>query len=476
MSSQQTVEKNDPLSSAGLTTETQSNERLAHLTWREKLGYGAGDAGFNFYWALIGSFLPAFYTDTLGLTAATLAWLLLATKIIDAFTDPIMGAVADRTKTRMGKFRPYLIWGSVPMGVAAVLAFTAPDLTYQGKVVWAFVTYTAMMMCYTVLSTPYSSLSGVMTANVQERNVLISVRFIFAFSASFLIGKFTPDLIAYMGDSDPKKGWQMSVMLYAVLASIAFTITFASTKERVSPPAKQKTSPAQDINDLLHNQAWVVLFALALIIMITITLRQGSAYYYITYFAERPDLWGWYTGTQLLALGIGCLATPFLTRYFEKKKILIALMAIVGLLSLAFYWVPSEAIGLMFTFNILISLALGPKSPLTWSMYADAADYNEWKFGRRATAMTFSAATFSQKLGSAGGASAMFAILAYFGYQANVAQTGASLEGIKLLQTLAPGGFAILAVVATLFYNLDNKTLAKIQASQLKRGEQGSPS
>ncbi len=451
--------------------ENKKQSRLASLSWKERLGYGAGDAGFNFYWALIGSFLPAFYSDTLGLTASTLAWLLLATKIIDAFTDPIMGAVADRTQTRMGKFRPYLLWGSIPMGISVVLAFTAPDFSYDGKVIWAFVTYTLMMVCYTVLSTPYSSLSGVMTAQVQERNLLISIRFIFAFSASFLIGKFTPDLINYMGSSDPKTGWQLSVGLYAIFATIAFCITFLATKERVTPPPQQASSPKQDLKDLLHNRAWVVLFVLALIIMITITLRQGSAYYYITYFAKRPDLWGWYTGSQLLALGVGCFMTPFLTKYFEKKKILIALMAIVATLSVAFYFVPPQAIELMFLFNILISLALGPKSPLTWSMYADAADYTEWKFGRRATAMTFSAATFSQKLGSAGGTSAMFAILAFFGYQANVAQSSASQDGILLLQTVTPGVFALIAVIVCLFYNLDNKTLKVIQDSQKERGK-----
>jgi len=414
----------------------KNNDRLATLTWRERLGYGGGDAGFNFYWALIGGYLAAFYTDTLGLSAATAGLVILYSKIVDAFTDPIMGAVADRTQTRFGKFRPYLIFASTPMAIVAVLAFTTPDLSYNGKVIWAFVTYTLMMLFYTILSTPYSSLSGVITGNVQERNLLVSVRFIFAFSASALIGLFTPKLIDTLGKSNPELGWQLTVALYGTIAAIIFFITFITTKERVFPPASQQSSPTNDIIDLLKSRPWLVLFFLALILMITITLRAGSSFYYFKYYVGRADLIGSYLFWQSVALGAGCFLTPFLTRLFDKRKLLIALMSIVSVLSIAYYFVPKDMIWLMFTLNILISLALGPKSPLTWSMYADAADYNEWKTGRRATAMTFSAATFAQKLGSAAGSFAMLSILAYLGYQANEAQSDASLDGINFIQTM----------------------------------------
>lgn len=450
----------------GLKTD---GSRLAKLSWSERLGYGIGDAGFNFYWALIGGYLAAFYTDTLGLTAATAGVLILTTKIVDAFTDPIMGAIADRTQTRHGKFRPYLLYAGVPMAVAAVLAFTTPDFSYNGKVIWAFCTYTLMMICYTVLSTPYSSLSGVMTAHVQERNILISIRFIFAFGASALIGWFTPDLIALLGKSNPETGWQLTVGLYGTIATIIFMITFSMTKERVAPPPSQTSRPLDDIKDLMGNQPWLILFALALILMITITLRSGSSFYYFKYYIERPDLIGPYLGAQSIALGIGCVMTPFLTQLFDKRKLLIGLMSIVCALSVIFYLVPKDAIWVIFTLNILISLALGPKSPLTWSMYADAADYNEWKTGRRATAMTFAAATFAQKLGSAGGSFAMLTVLAYLGYKANHAQSGASLDGINFLQTVAPAIFAGIAVVVVLFYTLSNKKLERIQRDLVER-------
>jgi len=441
-----------------------NEHRLATLSWTERLGYGVGDAGFNFYWALIGTYLAAFYTDTLGLSAAVATLVISSAKIIDAFTDPIMGAIADRTKTKHGKFRPYLIWGSIPMAIATVLAFTTPDISIGAKAVWAFVTYSLMMVFYTVLSTPYSSLSGVITGNVQERNLLVSVRFIFAFGASALIGLFTPDLIKLFGKSDAELGWQLTAAVYGTLATIIFYLTFRLTKERVAPSPKQKTKPIEDIRELLSNRAWLVLFALALILMITITLRGGSSFYYFKYYVGREDLIGSYVFWQFLAYLAGCFMTPMLMRLFDKRKLLIGLMTIVSTLSIAFYFVPKDMLWAMFTLNILISLALGPKSPVTWSMYADAADFNEWRTGNRATAMTFAAATFAQKLGSAAGSAAMLGVLAYLGYTANQAQSGASLDGINFLQTAAPGIFAGIAVIVVLFYNLSNKQLEQIQS------------
>jgi len=442
---------------------TNDNSRRAILSWTERLGYGLGDAGFNFYWALIGGYLAAFYTDTLGLSAAVAAAVIFWAKVVDAFTDPIMGAIADRTKTKWGKFRPYLVWGSIPMAFAGVLAFTVPDLSIQQRAIWAFITYSLMMLCYTILSTPYSSLSGVLTGNVKERNLLVSVRFIFAFGASALIGKFTPELINVLGAADEELGWQLTVALYGTIATVIFFITFLTTKERVAPSPEQKSNPLQDIKELLTNRAWIILFALALILMITVTLRAGSAFYYFKYYVGREDLVGDYLFWQAIAMLAGCLVSPFLMNAFDKKKLLLVLLIVMSVLSIGFYFVSKESIVLMFVLNILISMASGPMSPLTWSMYADAADYNEWKTGNRATAMTFSAATFSQKLGSAIGSAAMLGLLSYLGYQANSAQNDASLEGINFLQTALPGFFVVIAVIVVLFYNLSNDKLEQIE-------------
>lgn len=449
--------------------KAKTNDRMAKLGWGERLGFGVGDLGFNFYWTTIASFLAAFYTDVFGISAAAAGTMLFVTRILDAFTDPVMGAIADRTRTRYGKFRIYLLIAGVPMAAAAILTFTTQGLDDGGKLIWAYVTYSMMMLLYTVLSTPYSALSGVMTARSQERTTLISIRFLFAFTGGALINKYTLPLVEYFGAGNDTKGWQMTMVLYGVLATLAFMVTFFSTRERIAPPPAQKTNPLDDIKDLLGNRPWVILFALAMIIMMTFTMRAGSSYYYFNYYVERPELLSNYLFWQMIAYAGGALLAPVMTKFIDKAKLLMILMSIVGVLSISFYFVPKDAIWAMFTLNILISLALGPKSPLTWSMYADAADYNEWRNGRRATAMTFSAATFAQKLGGSLGSAGMLWVLAAIGYAANEAQSGASQTGIALLQTAIPGVFALIAVFVLRYYTLTGSQLEKIQADLKER-------
>ncbi len=536
-------------------SNSASTDRTSKLRLREKIGYGLGDAASNFYWAIIGSYLVFFYTDIFGLSPAAVATMMIVTKMIDAFTDPLIGALSDRTQTRWGKFRPYLLFGAVPMAAAAILTLSTPDLSEGGKLIWAYCTYSLMMLTYTILNLPYSSLAGVMTADTSERNSIFSVRFFFAYFTSIIVGAATPDLAAWFGQGDAAKGWQMTMALYACAATLLFWITFATTRERVTPPKNQNTTPAEDIKDLINNRAWLILFGLAMIIMITIVLRNSSAPYYFKYFVERPDLMGTYIGLQMAAYAVGALCCPLLLRWAgDKVRLLSILMGVVGFLSVLFFFIPKpdqvgsvtittqqattlhaealigqphregdtyswttykpvfwiikERVALeekgatltldnakgqvvslaktttdangnvitidssdlppeilvMFILNILISLALGPKSPLTWSMLADTADYNEWKTGRRATGMTFSAASFSQKMGGALGSFAIGAVLASIGYAANEAQSGASQTGIVTLQTIVPGVFAFIAIFALRFYNLTGPQLEQIQA------------
>lgn len=539
-----------------------SDDRMAKLTWRERIGYGLGDAGFNFYWAIIGSYLIFFYTDIFGISAAAAATMVTITKIVDAFTDPAMGAIADKTKTRWGKFRPYLLFGTLPMMAAGMLTMTTPDLGESGKLIWAYATYMILMLTYTILNMPYNSLSAVLTADPQERNTLNSTRFFFAYFTGIIVGAATPDLAEYFGGGDRNSpiGWQITMSIYAVIASILFVVTFATTKERISPPPEQESKPLEDLKNLFLCKPWIIIFILAMVIMTTFTLRGSSATYYFKYFVERPDLLGTFIGLQVLGLMVGAMFASTLTRYIEKVKLLMLLMAIVSLLCFAFSFVPKpDALGVvdvnqsehssleaqsllgephqpgdsyswtrydkvfwiiknrteldndsasldlnglenqtisviktradgstldsaelpqeiiwMFILSILISLALGPKAPITWAMYADVADYNEWKTGRRATGMTFSATTFSQKLGSAAGSAIMLSVLAMLGYEANQMQNDASLDGIVYMQTLAPGAFAFIAIIALFFYDLTGDKLAVIQQelSQRKQATQ----
>ena len=538
-------------------SHSNSNDRLATLSWRERIGYGLGDAGFNFYWAIIGSYLVFFYTDIFGITAAAAATMVTVTKIVDAFTDPAMGAIADRTNTRWGKFRPYLLFGALPMMGAGIMTMSTPDLDETGKLIWAYTTYMVLMLAYTVLNTPYNSLSGVLTANSQERNTLNSTRFFFAYFSSIIVGAATPDIAEYFGDGDrySAAGWQITMSIYAVIASCLFIVAFLNTKERIAPPPQQKSNPIEDLKTLFTCRPWLIIFALAMVIMTTFTLRGSSAAYYFKYFVERPDLLGSYVGLQMLGLMIGAMSAATLTRYVDKVKLLMILMAVVSLLCLAFTFVPKpEALGvvdvrdatrttlqaedllgethqqgntyewtrynkvfwiikdrvaldetgpalsldelegetisvirtsangqvldsagmpkeiiIMFILNILISICLGPKAPITWAMYADVADYNEWRTGKRATGMTFSATTFSQKMGSAAGSAIMLSVLAAMGYEANTVQSGASLDGIVYMQTIAPGVFTFVAIIALMFYDLTGTKLEKIQEELKQR-------
>ncbi|WP_350285448.1 MFS transporter [uncultured Croceitalea sp.] len=444
-------------------TTSKNGGILASIGLGEKIGYGIGDLGFNFYWANISGFLLYFYTDVFGISAAAAGTMFLVTKIFDAFTDPIMGGIADRTKSKWGKYRPYLLLGGLPMAGAAVLTYTTPDLGSGGKLFWAYGTYSFMMLMYTVLSVPYSALSGVITAKSQDRTDLISFRFIAAFTGTTLVNYYTLDLVELLGKGDEALGWQLTMLVYGLIATLLFAIVSWSSKERITPPPSQKTNAIDDLKDLLKNKPWLVLFSLALIIMITITMRAGAAIYYIKYYVKQPDLVDDFLTTYGLALAAGAALTPVMTRFLEKKKLMMLLMALTGILSIAFFFIPPDAIWLLFTVNILIGLCLGPKSPLAFSMYADTADYTEWKTGRRATAMTFSAAIFSQKLGGAIASFAIGAVLASMGYVAKEAQSDASQTGILLTISIIPGFIALLAAYIMRFYTLDKQLLSKVQ-------------
>jgi GPH family glycoside/pentoside/hexuronide:cation symporter len=447
------------------------NQTLAArtLSWRETISYGVADMGFNFYWANIATFLMIFYTDVFGISAAAAGSMLFAIKIVNAFTDPVIGAVADRTRTRFGKFRPYLVWMAIPLAAAGVLTYTTPDLDGNGKLIWAYGTYLLMMLCYTGINIPYNALSGVMSGDPQERSTLNGLRFIFAFGGSTLVTAATPSLVRWLGAGNERLGWQLTMVFWGVAATCLFTVTFFNTRERIAPSPAQKTSVRQDVKDLTRNGPWMVLFFLALIIMITITLRTSTAAYYFKYYVERPDLMAAFVPAYMMAAAAGASLTPVMTRFIDKKLLLMILMSATCVLSIAFFFIPKDQVWLMFALQIVIGLVLGPKSPLAFSMYADTADYTEWRTGRRATAMTFAAATFSQKLGTALAAVVMGSVFTALGYVANATQTPASKTGIVLLMSFIPAVFAFVAVAVMMFYKLDNRTLAQIQVDLAAR-------
>jgi len=448
---------------------TIKNEQL--LSLKEKLGYASGDIASNFYWRVFDVFLFIFYTDVFGLPAAAVGTMMLVTRLIDALSDPLMGAVADRTNTRFGKFRPYLLWGIIPIVAAGVLTFTVPDFDDSGKLIWAYATYIFMMLAYTFINVPYGALLGVITSNSQQRTTLTSFRFIGAFSGGSLVAFLTPELVSYLGQGNEANGWQYTMMCYGVVAALLFSFTFFATKERIAPPVGQRTPVLQDLKDLTQNKPWIVLFVLALIIMMTISLRASTGTFYFKYFVGREDLIGSFSMAYMLALAVGAASTPLLTKFLDKKRLLLILMLIVSILSAGFYFVPRDNLTLMYVMQIMIGLALGPKSPLVFSMYADTADFSEWKTGRRATAMIFSAAAFAQKLGGAIAGATIGWTLASLGYVANQVQTGTSQEGIVLLMTIIPAVFALISVGLIWLYPLSDEKLDDVQLQLAKRNE-----
>jgi glycoside/pentoside/hexuronide:cation symporter, GPH family len=439
------------------------------LPWREKISYGFADMGFNFYWANIATFLMFFYTDVFGISGLAAGAMLSTIKLVNAFTDPMIGAVADRTNTRFGKFRPYLIWMALPLAAAGVLTYTTPDLGRDGKLIYAYATYLFMMVCYTGINIPYNALSGVMSSNPQERSTVNGLRFIFAFVGSTIVTAATPKLVVWLGAGNKQLGWQLTMVFWGIAASCIFLVTFLNTRERIAPAPAQKPNLWEDVRDLAGNGPWLALFFLAPIIMVTITLRNSTAPYYLKYVIGREDLLGWFVAAYMMAAAAGASLTPVLTRVMDKRQLLILLMSTTGLVSLAFYFVPKGAVLLMFALQVLMGLVLGPKSPLAFAMYADVADYNEWRTGRRATALTFAAATFSQKLGTAVATLVMGSVFAALGYVANTTQTAKSQSGILLLMSVIPAVFAFFAVAVMLLYKLDSTQLAQIEADLAKR-------
>ncbi|NKF50031.1 MFS transporter [Shewanella sp. WXL01] len=444
---------------------TSTNDAQKALPLKEKIGYAMGDVASNFYWRVFDVFLFIFYTDVFGLSAAAVGTMMLVTRLIDAFSDPLMGALADRTQTRFGKFRPYLLLGIIPIAAAGVLTFTVPDFSDSGKLIWAYATYIFMMLAYTFINVPYGALLGVVTADSQQRTTLTSFRFIGAFSGGTLVAFLTPELVNLLGAGDEKLGWQLTMACYGIVAALCFYISFAATKERIAPPVNQRSTITQDIKDLISNKPWLVLFSLALIIMLTITLRASTGTFYFKYYVGREDLIGCFTATYMLALAIGAASTPLMTKYCDKKPLLMYLMSAVAILCIGFYFIPATSIELMFVTQALIGFCLGPKSPLVFSMYADTADFGQYQNGRRATAMTFSAAAFSQKLGGAIAGAMMGWILSGMGYVANQTQSDSSEMGIVLLNTLIPAVFAVISVWIISRYSLDEATMYKVNQS-----------
>ena len=461
-------------------TPTGRDDRLS---LREYLGYALGDTASNLFFQTFNIFLTYYYVDVWGLLPAAVATMLFVIRLWDAFADPLMGVIADRTRSRWGKFRPYLLWGALPYGVCGYLIFADPAFGATGRLVYAYLTYSLMLLAYTAINVPYSSLLGVISPSSRTRTVASSFRFVGAYGGAFLIASLVKPLAAALGAGSEVRGYQHTMAIFAALSVVMFLVCFATTRERVTPPAGQKTNLAGELRELGRNWPWVTMLLTAIFSTTFIVLRSASTLFYFKYvvaddgapvlfhFMDRATVFLSSNGACQM---LGCAALGFVARRADKRRLAIVLTATTGVCYASFFVLPAHAFGLQLAVNSMGSFCMGPTSALVWAMYADVADYGEWKFGRRSTALVYSASLFALKTGTMVGGVLVPLFLDWFGYVPNVAQTPRALLGISLAFSIAPGVFAGLKVAALWLYPLTQAKVDGIeQALQARRAAAG---
>ncbi len=463
------------------------------ISFKEKVGYGLGDMSSSMFWKIFGMYLLFFYTKVFGISPAAAGTMFLVTRIWDSVNDPVMGIIADRTQTRWGKYRPYLMWFAIPFAAVGILTFTTPNFSESGRIIYAYMTYTLMMMVYTAVNVPYASLLGVMSGDPKERNVLASYRMFFAFAGSFitfmllqpLVDFFAADGQEAMNDnsisSDPT-GWTMAVAVIGAICALLFFLCFKWTKERVKPIDEKKNdvSVKDDLKDLCKNAPWWILMVSGVAALLFNAIRDGVALFYFADYIQinyKMPYMGWTMATIYLLVGqaanmVGvALAAPISNRFGKKRTYMIAL-AIAGVLSILFFTLTPEHITWILILQIIISICAGYVLPLLWSMYADIVDYQELKTGRRATGLIFSSSSMSQKMGWAFGAAITGWLLAAFGYNQEVSmQPDSAILGVRLMLSWLPAASCLLAIIGMMFYPLSEKKVKEVTAELERRRE-----
>jgi GPH family glycoside/pentoside/hexuronide:cation symporter len=445
------------------------NKIAGKLTFKEKVGYSLGDTAANFIFQTMIMFQLVFYTDTFGITAAAAGTLLVVVRFWDAIFDPIMGVLADRTNTRWGKFRPWILWTAVPFGVMGFLTFMTPSLGATGKLLYAYVTYIVLMMVYSANNLPYSALSGVMTGDLGERTSLSSYRFVFAMLAQLVIQGLALPMVHYFGQGNSAKGYQVTMGIFSTLAVILFFITFASTRERIQPAPDQKSSVKQHFADLLKNGPWLAMFILTFILFITLSMRGSSVLYYFKYYVGKESLFSMFNVLGTSATIVGIFFSKGLAVRYGKRNVFLVGLSLTAVFTAAFVALPPTAIQLIFAAEMLRQFVYGFTIPLLWAMMADVADYSEWKNRRRATGIVFSAIVFALKAGLGFGGAITGYVLSLFGYMPNVAQTPKVLFGIRMLMSIFPAVLFGVCALCLVFYKINKSLNIQIQDELAER-------
>ena len=446
----------------------------------ERAVYGFGDLASCLFWQTITLYLLFFYTDVFGLAAGAAGIMIGVSRLLDAFFDVVIGMTADRTKSRWGKFRPYILWGAVPLAISAILAFSTPAFGGTAKVVYAYVTFVFFMFMYSTVNIPYTAMLGVISGDPIERTSASSFKFIGAYVGGFIVSLTALPLARYFGHdgADLQKGWHMTLLIYGVAAVVLFLITFLSTHERIQPIAKEKTSITRDLADLTKNVPWMLLFAATILFILFVCIRLSVTTHYFKYYIGEQEvtLFGkthkygfevlasaFNTIGQAMAI-LGVILVPWFAKVCGRKNALIILFVTALICTGSFYFFKPENMVLIFVFQTIGSLTGGPISALLWVLYADTADYSEWKTGRRATGLVFSASIMSNKIGWTVGSMIAGLILASTGFVANVAQNVDVQNGLKAMMSVIPPAIGVVALIILLFYKLDESTMKTIKA------------
>ncbi|WP_394200914.1 MFS transporter [Shewanella waksmanii] len=504
---------------------------MSTLPFREKVGYAMGDAAANLVWRGALAYLAVFYTDTFGLSAAAAAMLFLVVRLSDGVTDIIMGMVADRTQSKWGKFRPWILWSTPFLALFMVLCFTTPNFSDSGKLIYAYVTYIGLTLAYTVNNVPYSALMGVMTPDDKERTSLSGFRFAGAFAGGLLVMGFLPQLVAYFGQGNDAMGYQYTMYLFAAILAILMLFTFLSTKERITPAINANSSLSkelsdllknlpfiilpllamtlffyyrnlysglffvlvftamaivirrlintpqssicgsqQDMIDLLTNKPWLILLGIGFLTMMFNGIKYGVIAYYFKYQVGDELMAGKYFIALLIVSILGALSTSYLSTRFDKRRLFISTLLASAILTAAFFWVPANNITLVFALGCAAEFFAAMMPTLFFSMLGDSADYSEWKNGRRATGLVYSAGTFVQKTGGGFAGALVLVVLSSYGYDGMRPETiAASLPGMQLLMSWIPAAFAFAAAMLMCFYPLTSARNQDISQTLIER-------
>lgn len=433
------------------------------LSKKEKIAYGLGDTASNIIFQTVMLFLTFFYTDIFGISPAVVGTLFLVVRVIDAVTDPIMGALTDATHTKYGSYRPYLLWLAIPFAVISVITFTTPEMDDANKIIYAFVTYTLLMLVYTAINIPYSALGGVLSGNPNERVSIQSYRFVFGMLGGLLVTSCTLPLVKWFGNGNNEMGYQLTMLVMSCLGVVLFLICFRYTKERVSNPP-HKLSLKTQLHVLWQNQPFKILCMAALVLLTSMVLRTTLAIYYVKYVLGKEDLITEFVTLGMIGNILGCACAQPLSKRLDKKAAYVYLQYISAILSCLAFFVPNEHVLLAFLVYFLWCFFTQMATPLLWAKMADTIDYGVWQNGLRLTGLVYASIVFFIKLGLALGGAIAGWLLAYYQYQANVELSETTKNGILTSFTLYPAIGSVLVALIMSKYSLDNRTIKKITA------------